>query len=787
MTKHFLPNKWLFVSLLGVLILVLGFRFLGPWEKFMSLWSDTPVPYHFESLRNVSDEKIAQFMSGAKEVGSFHEAGAPDSNFPEPLWDSDPKKAALAFAEANRSPTHRKNYQLWVDSNPSLIAPDAGWLALSNSYVQTVLRFGIDQPFLLHATTIMRGMNDYVDGKKHTLQLIPLSPDEAHFLADTAFWLAHLKSMPTRKGYSGSSIFSSHESYGTLEWQIDKQPRLSTQGTLWSSDAISDRWKGDSNDESQLNLSHFLFTQALPKHLGKRWKQRKDNFFDSYKRPLAERLMSQDDTATQAKFTQIILTSLAHHDVDPFPAIALVAIAQCAGDVGLADTLPALEKLAAKLPLPSADEAELITLDAQFRFVYPAPKDPDERKKWERHQSLETALKDDFLTQVRRPLTQAIRQLRALGQPAKLRELAQNKYAPASWALHQLYRLQPDAYAEVLILRFATEKEWPRRQIFETLATLNPAAARRLRDSLTEKEQADLLFEITHFERVHDPARAQSRIPVLLETAEKPTEIILGPGGYPTSSKRGPAIEMLAKLPLSPADQKRFEALLLKELMSPENLEIFGECAIGPAATAIIHLPNPDRFWDALYEATAVEEGSIEFDSLLNDLATLALATPEPRLSQLADLLRPRLQNHEAQVTSIFKAALALDLRSLAPEIEHFSTSGPEVPDSEDTNSCKNGPDKPCLHRYHSARHINALWQEPDPNTRARMWAALLLNSPYDFAETKTIPSCLRDRCRSAITAASPEIYQQLVAKARATNDLPREITDWLNSYGCPL
>ncbi len=783
MTKRFQQKKWICATLLAVPALILAFRFLGPWEKFMARWNNSPVPYHFASLRNCSDEEIARFMSGAKSADSFHEAGAPDSNFPEQLWKANPKTAALAFAEANRSPTHRKSFQLRADSNPSLTAPDTGWLIFDTYSDLTVLRFGIDHPFLFHAATSSLGMagNGYVDGEKHALQLIPLSPDEARFLAHTSFWLEHLKSMRTDKNYHASSIHISHESYGTLEWEIEKQPRHQIHGVLWGT--IADRWRGDYDEEVQVNLTHHLLSEALPKHLGKRWEKPTRITFDSHNLPLAERIKSRDDPATQAKLTQTILAALARHETEPWPAKALIALAGYAGDAGLAATLPALESFAAKLPPPTADESEFTVLDAQFRLTYPAPTDPDERKKWERHQTLETVLKNDFLTQVRPPLTQAIRQLHALGQTAKLRELAQSKDDAAMWALRQLYQLQPDAYAEVMIHRFASENAWSRRSIFKILATLHPAATRRLRDSLNEKEQADLLFEITDFEQSDDLSRAQTRIPTLLKIVEQPTEKILT-HGYPAPSRRDPAITQLAKLPLNPADQKRFQELLVKELLFPETLEVFGESAISEAAKAIVLQPDPDRFWDALYTAASVETGYSEFHSLLNALATLALAKPEPRLSQIAELLRNRLQNHKGQIENLFPVALALDLRSLASEIGHFATNGPEVADGEITNSCKNDPDHPCLHRYHSARHVSALWQEPDADTRARMWTALVMNSPYDFSGTSTIPSSLRNRCHSAITAASPELYKRLVAKARATSDLPRkDLSDWLADF----
>lgn len=773
-------------AMFAILALIFGCYFFNPWEKFIARKNKTPAPYHFLSLRNCSDEEIARFMSGEEETSSIHEAGAPDSNFPEQLWKTDPKTAAIAFAEANRSPKHRKNYQLWVDSSPSLTPPDAGWLVLDDFYNQTILRFGIDQPFLFHATTSSLGMvsNRYVDGNKHSLQIIPLSPDEARFLAHIAFWLEHIQPDLTKKDYLHLMGGSSHASYGELDWQIDKQPQHRIQSELWHT--IADRWRGGCDETVQLNLSHYLFTQALPKHLGKRWEQPPRVDYDSHTQPFVERLRSQDDAATRAKLAQVILAALARHEAEPLPAKALVALFECAGDAGLAATLPALENLSAKLPPPTADEAEFTTLEPQFRFTsYDGPKDPDERKKWERYQSLETALEHDFLTQVRRPLAQAIRQLRAVDQPALLREMAQGEDELAMWALRRIYQLQPDAYSETLIHRFATDDTRLRDSIFETLASVDPVAARRLRDSLTDEEQAKLLFEITDFERTDDPPRAQSRIPKLLEIVEKPAEKVLV-NGYPTSSQRGPAITLLAKLPLNPADQKRFERLLLNELISPTSTSKYSRDALTQAADALLTLPNPERFWDALYETTAVETGSSEFRSLFANLASLAIATPEPRLSQLAELLRPRFRDHKGQIDNLFRTALALDLRSLAPEIQHFATSGPTVPDGESTSSCKNNPDEPCLHRYHSARHVIALWQEPDADTQARMWAALLLNSPYDFTGSETIPSCLRDRCRSAIIAASPEIYDQLIAKARATSDLPKEIANWLAGFPYP-
>ncbi|MEI6176065.1 MAG: hypothetical protein WCS43_04165 [Verrucomicrobiota bacterium] len=77
---------------------------------------------------------------------------------------------------------------------------------------------------------------------------------------------------------------------------------------------------------------------------------------------------------------------------------------------------------------------------------------------------------------------------------------------------------------------------------------------------------------------------------------------------------------------------------------------------------------------------------------------------------------------------------------------------------------------------------MSALWLEADDYTRARMWAALLLVFHYDFSGTKTIPSSLRGRCRSAIVATTPEIRKHLVAMIRSNSRFPSEISRWVGA-----
>lgn len=755
----------------------------------MTGWEVPPKPFQIKSLKGLSDGEIASFMSGKRAVSSFEPADAPDTHFPDNLWGMAPKAAALAFAEANRRPAHRKDFMLCVDPGPSLKPPADGWIVfdpgsascpLSSSGTQTLiaLRFGIDQPFLFHSQTQERSLleyNPYVDASTHSQQHIPLSPHEARFIADTVFWLEHIKSTCRSGGALSSHCSSTSDSYGRLDWLVSKNPPRRIGETLWSGSSIAGRWSGDYDAEISLNLIYHLLLEAVPRRLDKRWQSAPSFARDDRNTPLAERITRYEDDATKDKLGRGIVSALKLHSADPWPADALVALAECAGDCGLQTTLPALETLMRELPPPSADELELRTLDARFQDQYLAPTDPGERMKWDRHQLLQTALEHDVPTRLRPQLATSIRQIRALGQAVALVELTKNDDETAMWALRRLYQSQPDIWADALIARYSTGKEWDRRRIFETLAALNPGAARRLRDSLTQMETGELLVEIARFELVDDPQGARVRIPALFDLADGPTETHAGDSKPSPPCNPGAAIEVLAKMPLNSSEQQRFGQLLLRTLLAPKRDEASGGYPISEAALACLTQASPDRFWDALYQAASVQKDSWYFKTLLDALATLAIANPEPRLPQLVELLRSRINQHKGCMDTLCMVSLALDLRTLAPDIQHFATSSFSVPDGDYETYCK---EVPCHHRYHCARHVTALWLEPDADTRARMWTALLLESPHDFEGDGPVVSCLRNQCRSAIAAATPELRGRLSAQIRSSPFIVRGLID---------
>ena len=742
-----------------------------------------PPPFHFQSLKDCNDQEIARFMRGCRTQDAFQPEEAPLNTLPNGFWEMEPKAAALAFAKANLFPSLAKTVRLKVDDRKQARPPAAGWIVHDSrsdagdaaSRTLTALRFGIDQPFLFQTGTKHNGVDAAIplaDHTGHTMRWIPLSVTEARFLADTLFWLGRVRGPADDFEYYSIGCGGPGNGFGILDWIDEKRAPRRIEGTLWAVRSLAEIWRGKFDDTTCLNFTDFLLTDGLPAHLGKRWDAAPPLTHRNLTKPPPERLQPHEDSDARDQLADIILTALDRHHTDPWPAPALVALAECAGETGLSATLPALENLAASLPAPTRRETEYRELETRFAGRFEAPEDPLERKPWNRFHALTKELRLDVPCQLRHALTDTFVKLRAFEQPERLLELAKGEGPHSQWALQQLQLRYPDAYSDVLIARFHDAGEARRRTIFNTLAAAHPPGAKRLRDGLTLKEQADLAIELATFETTNEPDLAKSRIPGLLG-------IFKDPSGTRVWSTRGRAIELLSTLPLDKDQKAQFEALLLEELKTPHRADA-RISVLSWVTSAITRLPDADRHWDALVESVQTATEFDEFEHLLDALAALAVARPDPRMGQLADFLRPHFTHHGGMMNQLFVAALALDLRALAPEIEHLATTGPDVVDDEFGHSWGGGFTGPGNRRDHAARHVTALWQESDPNLRARMWSALLVASPDDFVGDDTIAKCLRDRCRAAFLAATPDIRPQVVANARtAAKECPR-LADWL-------
>lgn len=106
-------------------------------------------------------------------------------------------------------------------------------------------------------------------------------------------------------------------------------------------------------------------------------------------------------------------------------------------------------------------------------------------------------------------------------------------------------------------------------------------------------------------------------------------------------------------------------------------------------------------------------------------VAPTALATPDDR-STSARTLAEGLADHRLAIEPLLMAAWAYDLRELRPQLMTLANAGPD--DQEGPRvELSGGAATPQCARYHLARQILSLWDEPDAATRARLLCAFAL------------------------------------------------------------
>ena len=162
-------------------------------------------PYTFVSLQGSSDADVLAFFRG-KERRDWTD-GPEDSvetSLPAGFWDMDPRKAALAFADSNRTASHRKKWRLVIDDRGGITPPKSGWVlhdwgssgCYSYSSHVFAIRFGTARPGMMATDYNSHGVvgaNPLADQPGFSARWIDLSEKEARFLADTLFWLDRIR------------------------------------------------------------------------------------------------------------------------------------------------------------------------------------------------------------------------------------------------------------------------------------------------------------------------------------------------------------------------------------------------------------------------------------------------------------------------------------------------------------------------------------------------------------------------------------------------------------------
>lgn len=735
------------------------------------------APYVFQSFKDRPSSEIAAFFQGKRRRDTF--SGPEDSfrnRLPENFRNLAPKDAALALADANRTPSHRARWKLAVDDRGGLTPPKSGWLlhdwgssgCYSYSSHLFALRFGVPDPRLIvfeyNAIGVV-GRNPWADQPAHSVRVIRLSEEEARFLADTVFWLDRLRTFSIEKSDRNVGFRSSTaDGSATASLYPDgAAPRELASGTVWAMSSISAGWNADYTMTTFANLAEFLIADNFPAMLGERWTVVPQIEPHSLRTSTEERLAPRVDDGGRQKLSQAFAGILQQNTPDPIPAVVVKELVQAAADEALTELLPDFESMLAALPAPDAEDQEFATLEKRFatdHFGERLGKESEDDKK-ALSRLVDLRKKREFLPSaiLRDSLNAAIARLGLVGSAADLKKAVAENGPDSRWALSQFHRLDPLAWSDLVAGQFKDADLASRRTIFETLAAGNPPAAGGLITAMTPTERFDLIVEIAGYHRDHEAASVAADLPVLMELVRDRKQDFI---------RRGEAMALLSGSGLPAGMLKEFTDLLVSEIKDPQKGK-YQMDTLDSAITALSELPGAADHLDLITGLPGIETRSFG----AGFAAILRMSRDHPgRKNLLAGFIRPRFIKGNGMMDDIFLDVLAFDLRVLAPDISTFASEGPAVPDGDGADYSGGNFKTPVGQRYHMAREITALWAESDPDTRARMWIHFVAAHPYEFDPGRNNkPLC--ELAAGNIRAMPEEMRRREIDVATALNPIP--------------
>ncbi len=751
-------------------------------------WGSAQAPYVFTSFTERSDKELVAFFKGKERRDSFDGAeGSFPDKIPENFFAMEPKQAALALAEANRTPNHRREFQLAIDDRDGITPPVSGWVqfswtssgcySLSSELI--AIHFGVSNPRLLkfgYNSIGAVGRNPWADQPAHFLRVMELSEKEASFLAQTLFWLDRIRSRSQFQDddLATSSFTSTADGFSTVKLlPTGRDLQELASGTDWATSTISGRWNGNYNREVFINLSSLLMRIAMPKMLETRWEKDNDTGHHNLTTSVDDRLKDRLGADMRKNLEKNLAAVLAMDSERSLPPDVINNVAYTAGEEALVSLLPALQKKLSELPAESNEEKEYEALEKRFEQSHLgddpfAAKSKEHNEAYERLILLREKLGSRSSMVIREPLTDAVEMLRLASDSSLLKQAVIGKSQYSNWALSLLYRTELETWSELVSADFAGATVQQRRNIFSTLAAGSPPAAAKMISKFSKTDRHDLIIEISEFHIKHSPEKFADDIPMLIDLIRYRSQDVY---------RRGNAMKMLVAAKLSESQSKKLTEILIGEIRSPEKSE-YSSGTLGNALDALTSLPNSERHLELVLSLPHIAKNA--FDEGFYALESMTRNNPD-RKTILANFLRTQFVASFGMMNSHFNKALAYDLRILAPEIASFASEKSSVEDGDGADYSGGNFKTPIGQRYYIAREITALWSEKNPRSLARLWIAFTISHPEAFNN----PSSLRELAAKHISVIPAPERKELVTfmlKEIPVHEFYAESIRWLEN-----
>jgi len=697
-------------------------------------------PYKYASLKGLADEAIAAYMGDGKKAYMFHSEQMVRTQVPKDFWALPPREAALAMADANRSPQHRKAYRVALDDGGGRKPPEACSVYVSyrssRCYTASDSKyFLLADPrgsYLVFSSQWDQGAVFYNVVEAHPiydLRLVALSYEEARHVAQVVWWLNRVRTQWHAVGGGLSTMMmSSADGHAAIRMTSGGREEILARGTAWA-DCVSERWTDDYGPEVFLNLVDHLFRAAVPEHLERRWTDQQPLVSESLGiskfvkggqgRPAEAVPPARRERQARDQVGRLI--GLFSSDQSRLAHAILMDAVQEAGDFALADCVPHLRAIQTELPAPQHPVLTREEVGSQFSEAMDeeeAGRDREESSKlFDRLGALELGIDSPGATEeLRRAVGLALRKIEVAADAERLQSWAQSHDEGWQWALRRLRRDDPKRYVAALEwLLSETRGKWA-RQIFEAVAEVDAARAEALAARMPADTKGDLTVPaFALLEKAKVVSDVSQRIDALLAVALDPKS---------DWDQRLEAIDCLVprEAPLRYPDRKIDEAMV--KLFDPALADDSINFTLARACRALA-LRGRLEYFDRMAELlTTAGNGGVHKQVLL-ELVTLARQGGAAHRDRILRLLEEELGQPNRDPSDAALCAYVLDLRALKGRLESIATAGPD--DYEDA-CARPGREAPAAGRYyHVPRKVAAIWNEEDALTRGRLLAGLCL------------------------------------------------------------
>jgi hypothetical protein len=669
-------------------------------------------PYVHATLAGLSHTELFDFMWGGREehppspppAGVRPRKGEkPRREFeaPENLSQLEPRAAALHLAQANRTEQHRADFELFLLDDVS--PPEIEWVSTSQKS-----RLGLASLQLNDSAAPWWRMRFNYDthppvtlypygNLNHEWRRGELTPERAAWLAETLWWLTRLRSVPqTAEAVDMENELVRRDGFGPppTEFGFRVLDRAGEALLHYPTNLPLRRcwqWVGPYDRQVCRTLAFTLWRDVL------------GDFDESGQETNASEALRYFTEASRQAFP------------DDVPARPLAQAVTAVGDAGDARALSRIETIAGEMPPP--DERELAWREAKAKWE--EVKTWTEKTDWKEHRARRDAFESaseemsgDLAWQLRNRLPRVPRQIALAENREALAEHASQPGTDlAIWALRRLEEKDPEAAVAALeAVYFRDPSKW-RERILNYRARDDIEAAKELYLALPAEERIPLMEHL--FRRVSDEAEGAEWIDPLFE--------VIGSDQVPART-RVVCLQLLVPRtkPLKYPDREiaeRLEAILKRELAkdaAETKLSLLEDLLRALAAREQTEgiFQYADTIW------TRSQEEHLE-SSAFYALVHIA------RSAQLGEEERERLWKHFDPARSEVRAkrvnyvgyVYTADLREARDILARLATRGPDEAEPRD-----NRRDRPLIEngREHFARQLLAVWDEPNPTTRAQ-------------------------------------------------------------------